>query len=553
MVSEYSSTLRSLGCGIMDIPSIWKHLEPSLPQTLSPSQLNIYLPCIEYLAGTNWKPQSNIAPNGHGTLCAPSSLFDHEEPIFIAAFGLLNKDRFVHPDLRSKRTFWKSLGLRSRSSTGAVSDSDFIPCITSIQARLKTTNNAEADRQDAARVTEYLRFVRPGFECWSRGSWAFIVQVKIYQSSADVASEPKYRQAKMLSVASNVGPCSIQYATSRANMRIIWSQRPLLKDPPDAYIYNFVNSPQTITVFRHLQYLISIRNTVTGSELSPYLRDLQATYAFLQKCPDETASISGIRDAMIWLNLPSTDLGSMSTTQLDGALRSAKSLCFNAPLDTHVVERARNFLIPYESLLRKLGCQTMVRPPKPTLAPHSNNQRPMDQSLAVIRDMQKKGRLTDITFEVEGVRISVHKIFMAAVSEVFQRQLLGAWGELVGTKSTIKIEDLTARTLQYIVDFAYTGEVNWPVLRNAEDIDEVADNLDELLDLLRGADRWVMETLHDLTERHLLDKSETYVRPDNVDSVKEAAEEAQAKHLVKHCEEFIRVNQQFVQDCRDMK
>ncbi|KAL8669926.1 MAG: hypothetical protein Q9168_005506 [Polycauliona sp. 1 TL-2023] len=553
LVDQCISTLQSLGCTIMDIDSIWKHLEPSLPQTLSASQLNIYLPCIEHLAGTNWKPQSKIAPNGHGTLCAPSSLFDHEDQIFVAAFGLFDKDHFPHPNFRSKRLYWKSLGLRSRSSTGAMNDSDFKQCIASIQARLKTTTSAEQDRRDAAKLTEYLRFVRPGFESWSGGSWTYIVQARIYQASTDVVSEPNYRQNKMLSVASNVGPCSIQYATSSAHMRVIWSQRPLLEDPPDAHVYKFVDMPQVSTVFEHLQHLISIRGSVSGPELSQYLKDLQATYDFLQKYPEASARISGIRDAMIWLNLPSTDLASISTSQLDGALRSAKTLCFNAPLDTHVVERAKNFLIPYESLLAKLGCQKMVRPARPQLAARSDNQRPMDQNLSVIRDMQKKGHLTDITFEVEGRRISAHKVFMAAVSEKCQRQLLGAWGELISNQSTIKTEDLTAKTLQYIVDFAYTGEVNWPVLRNAEDIDEVADKLDELLDLLRGADKWVVEALHDLTERYLLDQAETYVRPDNVDSVKEAAEEAQAKHLVKHCEEYIRANSQFVQDCRDMK
>ncbi len=195
----------------------------------------------------------------------------------------------------------------------------------------------------------------------------------------------------------------------------------------------------------------------------------------------------------------------------------------------------------------------MVHPPRPNLAPRSNNERPIDQSLSVIRNMQKTDRLTDITFEVEGLKISAHKIFMAAVSEKCQRQFVGEWSGLLGSKPTIQIEDMTAKTLERIVAFAYTGKVNWPVLANAEDNDEVADKLDELLDLLRGADRWVMEALHDLTERHLLSTSQNFIRPDNVDDVKEAAAEARAKRLVSFCEAFIRLNAQFVQDCRDMK
>ncbi|KAL8770273.1 MAG: hypothetical protein Q9209_003909 [Squamulea sp. 1 TL-2023] len=552
MVSDYISTFQSLGCTIMTAESTWKHIEPSLPQTMSLDQLKSYLPCIDCLAKSNWKPQTDIAPNGYGVLCHPSSLFDHEDEIFLAAFGEFDKLRFLHPDFRSRREFWKGLGVRARSSSGAMTDLDFLQCIASIEARLKQTSNTDQNRRDAMKLTGYLSFVRPGFESWSNSSWATIMHARIYQTSTEVSSEPTYRQTKMLSLAQKTGPCSIQYATSRAHIRVLWSERPLLRDPPDAYVYKRVGPPLLDSVYKHLQHLISIRESIPGQELSQYLKDLQATYDFLQECP-ATASIIGIRDAKIWLNLPTTHLASISPSQLNGALRSAKSLCFNAPLDTHVVERAKNFLIPYESLLRKLGCQTMVRPSRPNLTPRSKDQRPIDQSLTVIRDMQEKGRLTDIDFKVDGLQISAHKIFMAAVSKYCQRQLLGKWGELLGSRSVIRIEEMTAKTLQHIVAFAYTGEVSWPVLDNAEDINEVADKLDELLDLLRGADMWLMESLHDLTERHLLDKSDTYVRPDNVDSVKELAEVARAKHLVRHCEEFIRVNAQFVQDCRDMK
>ena len=552
LVVDYLSTLRALGCTIMSTESIWKYVEPSLPPTLTSNQLQIYLPCIKSLAAKDWKPQTKLAPNGYGTLCTPSSLFDHDDKIFLAAFGESDKEHFLHPDFRSQRTFWEKLGLRSPSRLGAMNDADFVQCIASIEGRLKVSSIDEQNRRDAAKITSYLSLIQTGFQDWSRAAWRATVDARIYQTCTDVASEPTYRQSKMLAVSNIFELCSIQFATSKTHMRVLWSQRPLLKDPPNAYVYKFVGPPPMAVVFNHLQHLIEIRTSVPDSELSEYLKDLQATYAFLQDCPN-TSSIPGIRDAKIWLNLPTTELASISSSQLDGALRSAKSLCFNAPLDTHVVERAKNFLIPYESLLRKLGCQTMVRPSRPSLAARSNNQRPIDQSLTAIRNMQKNGRLTDITFEVGELQISAHKIFMAAASEKFQRQLLGPWGELDDSRTPIPIEDLTAKSLQHIVDFAYTGEVTWPVLNNAEDIDEVADNLDELLDLLRGADRWVMETLHDLTERHLLDRSESYVRPDNVDSVKEAAAEARAKHLVRHCDEFIRVNRQFVQDCRDMK
>ncbi|KAL8802700.1 MAG: hypothetical protein Q9182_003658 [Xanthomendoza sp. 2 TL-2023] len=552
LVKTYSSTLRLLGCTLMDIESIWNHLEPSLPQKLMPDQLEAYLDSIECLARHDWKPCSKIAPNGDGTLCSPSSLYDHKDDIFLAAFGKSPKSYFLHPDVWGKRDYWINLGLGARSNSGSMSDSRFLQCITRIEARLVCGSATDQDKQDAAKVSGYLCFYHPGLESWPASSWASIRRARIYQANADVSSEPAYRQAQMRLIANKVGPYSIQYAASKAHIRVVWSQRPLLKDPPNALVYKHVGPPLPMSVYDHLHFLIKIRNTVSSQELSEYLKDLQATYSVLQDWPG-TASIPNIRDDKIWLNLPTTDLTSISPSQLDGALRSAKSLCLKAPLDTHVMERAKNFLIPYESLLCKLGCKAISQPARSKSVPRSNDIRMIDKSLTVIRSMRKEQNLVDVVFEAEGLQISAHKIFLAAASDYCRIQFLGDWGRLLGLKPTICIEDLTAKTLQYIVDFAYTGEVTWPILDNAEDFDEVADKLDELLDLLRGADMWLMEALHDLTERHLLENSETYVRPDNVDSVKELAEVARAKHLVKHCEEFILNNAEFVQDCRDMK
>ncbi|KAL8785541.1 MAG: hypothetical protein Q9213_003289 [Squamulea squamosa] len=552
LASDYLPTFQRLGCTVMSTEIIWNHLKSSLPQTMTLEQLKSYLPCIDCLAKSKWKPHTDIAPNGYGVLCHPSSLFDHEDEIFIAAFGEYDKLRFLHPDFRSRRAFWKDLGVHARSSSGAMTDLDFLQCITSIEARLKKTSNDDQNRRDAMKITGHLSFVRPGFESWSNSSWTTIVHARIYQTSTELASEPTYRRTKMLSVAQRTGPCSIQYATSRAHVRVLWSQRPLLRDPPDAYVYKRVGPPLLDSVYQHLQYLIEIRDSISSQELSQYLKDLQATYDFLQECPT-TASIIGIRDAKIWLNLPTTDLDSISPSQLNGALRSAKSLCFNAPLDTHVVERAKNFLIPYESLLRKLGCQTITRPSRPNLAPRGNHQRPIDQNLTVIRNMQKNSRLTDITFEAEGVQISAHKVFLAAASEYCQRQLLGNWGELLDSKAIVRIEGMTRKTLHHIIDFVYTGDVSWPVLDNAEDINEVADKLDELLDLLRGADRWFINTLHELTERHLVARFDSYIRPDNVESVRDLVDEAQAKHLLQICKDYIQANAQFIKDCRELK
>lgn len=559
-VSAYANTLGMLGCTVMPVGSIWAYVKEGLPRELTSNQLQAYLKCIECLAAHDCKPTSIQAPNGFGVMCDPSALFDHKDDTFRGVFRKSEEVHFLHPLFRSQRTYWLNLGLRTKSNVGEMRWKDFLECLTTMVQRLRLqSNNSLEDVQDAEKVTAYLRYPHPDSQYWPNNAWNTITQAKIYRAQNNLSSEPTYRQAQMLQIANKPGPYSIDYAAPRNQMRILWSQRPLLSDPPASAVYEKLpdgGRPEPRLVYQHLQHLISIRNEVNDSELSDYLKDVQATYAYLQERREESASIPAIREARVWLNLPTTDLNSVSSSQLEGALRSAKNLCFNTPLDTHVMERAKNFLIPYESLLRALGCHVMVRPPKQAVAPRSNQHRPIDQILAVIRNMREQGQLSDVTFEAEGVKVPANRNFMAAVSELWRNRFLREWSRGLGAKPNIEVGismKTSLKTLQYIVDFAYTGVVKWPQLQDVENIKEVADTLDELLDLLQGANSWFMATLHDLTERQLLDMSEVLLRPDNVERIMEEAEIGKAERLVKHCREFIAANKLIVEDCKAME
>ncbi|KAL8717029.1 MAG: hypothetical protein Q9225_005692 [Loekoesia sp. 1 TL-2023] len=555
-VRTFSNTLKALGCSIMTVQSAWKYLEPNLPSVLKTEQLQEFLRCIEYLANESCKPTTKIAPNGLGVLCSPSALFDHEDAIFLAAFGESDDVHFLYPTFRNKRSFWISIGLRSRPKAGIMHAVDFLECVNQIVARLSFSSSRDPIWEDAEKVTGYLRFFDPGFGKWPDEAWTTIAQAEMYRADPDVISEPSFRRTRMLSLARESTPQCINSAASKTHKRVLWSQRPFLKDPPDAAVYTKLPNggrPEVQLVYDHLQFLINMRNNIEEPDLPEYLRDLQATYSYLQEHHTATVLIPSIREAKVWLNLPTTDLASISSSQFDSSLKSAKSLCFNAPLDTHMMERAKNFLVPYETLLKALGCQSMVQPPKKSVASHGDKQRPMDRIWIALRDMRKQGQLVDVIFEAEGQQFFASRNIMAASSGYCRAQFLGAWGNILGPKVTIQIEDLSSKTLDYMVEFAYTGAVQWPQLRDHEDISEVADTLDELLDLLNGANMWLIDILHDLTEAYILDNSETFIRPDNVDSVKELADVARAKRLVGHCDEFIRVNARFVQDCRDMK
>lgn len=570
MAQYYANTLEALGCPTMTVQSTWEYLKSSLPNEIKTDQLFEYFEFVKCLASHSWRPSYQIAPNTSGALCKPSSLFDHEDAIFQAAFRGLDHPPFLHPVFQTEILtkipeknkgsnewdYWKSLGLRSRSESGQMGASEYLACVNQIVARLSSSSDKAGVYQDAAIITGYLCFFHPEFKSWSAEVWRTIAQAKMYRADSYVSSEPSYRRTRMSLLANGSAPQCIDDAASTADKRIMWSQCPFLKDPPDVSVYTRLpngGKPQVRLVYDHLKFLIEMRNSIGDSDLPEYLKDLQASYAYLQEYRATTVSIPNVREAKVWLNLHTTDLGSITSSQFDSSLKSAKQLCFNAPLDTHMMERAKNFLVPYETLLKALGCQTMVQPAKHNIAVHGNKQRPIDRIWATLRDMRKKGQLVDVTFEAEGQQISANRNIMAAVSEYCRAQFLGEWGKILDSKAIIEVEGLSFTTLNHLVDFAYTGEILWPPLQNREDIDAVADALEELLEILRGADMWFMEMAHDLTERYLLDNCETFIRPDNVDSVKELAEAARATPLVSHCSEFIRVNARFVQDCRDMR
>lgn len=59
-----------------------------------------------------------------------------------------------------------------------------------------------------------------------------------------------------------------------------------------------------------------------------------------------------------------------------------------------------------------------------------------------------------------------------------------------------------------MVDFAYIGEIEWPPLRDQIDNDEIAQQLDDMLDLLQATDMWALDRLHEIVEDHILDHSD---------------------------------------------
>ena len=181
----------------------------------------------------------------------------------------------------------------------------------------------------------------------------------------------------------------------------------------------------------------------------------------------------------------------------------------NCPTDPLPLRVARKFLVPYERLLKSLGCQSVIRPSIAASAASTNSSEPpMTASLAKIRDLRDQGHLIDVVFEAEGNLKSAHKIFMAAVSKYCDAQFSGEWGRLLQHQAKISITDMKFKTLSQMVDFAYTGEVEWAGVSDQTNNDEIAESLDELLDLLQATDRWLLDRLHQKTEDYVMNHSD---------------------------------------------
>lgn len=220
---------------------------------------------------------------------------------------------------------------------------------------------------------------------------------------------------------------------------------------------------------------------------------------------------------------------------------------------------ARNFLVPYEKVLRALGCQAVVDLPEIEVAADAKSDSPLSLSWGKIRDMRTKSALCDVVFEAEGEHVPAHRVILASASKYCETQFLGPWGHRTD-HTLIHLEDITAATLNALIDFAYTGEVNLPSIPVATPgsssstpvkNDKIADILDDALDLLLAADYWGMTALHKRIESYILapGNNRQFVRVENVNAVQCVAERAQAPRLVKWCRDFREANLEWVMEC----
>lgn len=556
-VRNHESTFLRMGFQIKDCANIWAdRIERFLPSTLDLDHFDQFNRMIGCLTPSTIGKTAQVVPTGRGYLRRANQLYDDQESVFCAAFRDQQQqlERFVHPKFRNLRSHWVSLGLRSRSSGDSISGEDFLECVRAIDTRSQRVPYDANFAVDAQTVASYLSYEKPTFHSWSNQTWNQIARIRMFEVETTVAQNGTYRQARMRELSQRSTHCSLQEAGKGSNKRLLWSQQPLLKQPPADYIYQQLpqyGNPSLSTVYAHLLYLMQMRHAIGQVDVAEFLKDAQDCYSFFQDNISSLVAIDGIRKSEIWLNIGTTDADSVTLEQIAISPLCAEQLCINSPSDPAPYMNALGFLIPYEKLLKALDVQAVVTRNRSPRVNNDNDVNPSEHLASNLRRLRDDHKMLDVTFRAQGLDISAHKVCMAAVSAYCEAQLSGAWGRLLSEQPTILIEDLKASTVKSMVDFAYGITVIWPHLPARPSNDQIADRVDELLDLLQGADMWLMRGLHSVTEQHFIDHSNVLVRPDNVERVKEEASAGNAHHLAKTCADYIEDNLEFVKRFRD--
>ena len=553
-VDQCSIPLKTLGYQVMRSKEIWDLSQQYHPTTVENVSSTGYYEFVKELADNNIMTSVAIAPNGHQTLCVTSTLYDHEDEVFESAFRLENASRFLHSKMRSKplHKYWISLGLRSRGPAKVFNFEDYLQCAIAMKKRWQSTEPTQTETfcQDAQKVATYLLYDNPKLRQWPGSTWNEIAKVQMFRVEDNFSDERIYRRDRMIETSLKQDHCSLLGVGRKCDINIAWSQLPLLKWEPTGYVFECLpgrGKPTVAIVFEHLKYMISQCKHIDQEDLKFYIHDIRATYAYLQENSGSAMGIPDIQESKVFFNIDTTEVDGLSAIDLERNLTSAKFLCLNSPVDAGIVKVTRKFLIPYEELLRALGCKSVVQPtiraPRPS--PEATKS-PMAASLKEILSLRDQRQLIDVVFEVEGREKPAHRIFLAAVSGYCRAQFSGEWGLLLERQAKIHIEDMSFATLTQMVDFAYTSQIDWPRVQDPGDSEEIAKALDELLDLLWATDMWLLKTLHTMTENEIIENARIYIRPDNVETVRDIALDANASGLANHCGAFIADNASFV-------
>lgn len=476
-----------------------------------------------------------LAIDGDGHHCMINSLYDHKNPIFVAAFRD-NKTHFMHPDLRVL-DIWKNTGLRLQPT-----ERFYLECVNSIDRRRKETSPIEDDQliADARTVFEYLSWDTQEMQSWNSGTWAALHKIPAVPAKTEFGASPEFRKPQMRSVLQNSNFTTFSKAVTPEYVNIAWSQCPILKNKLGSFVLTRIPNngiPSTGTVMKHLMFLSENRHLVAWQEIRTYIADVKACYQYLQ---DKISSLSPPdRRAEIWFNVDAGDVNGMDQNTFRKSWACSENLCSGLNSDSLQIKYVRTFLIPFDDLLDHYGVEKHV-PPNCLPLPTEPTDHPT-LMLAAFQRFRKEGKLFGIPLQlkVENEILNAHRITLAAASTYWEGAFTSGFAE--SEKRIIPLPELKARTVTAVLDYIYTGDVSG--------ISESADPSDTLQDLiyqLEVSNLWNLDDLKAKLEYQICRNDLDLIRPESVQTILEYARSNRASSLAKVCERYILDNKQIV-------
>jgi sacsin len=482
-----------------------------------------------------------LAARQDGELCLASTLYDHTDAVFGAAFRSEASSRFLMPGARLDLSLWRGLDLRRREF-GRFKGRDYLACLCSLQRRM--TGPADAHLVADIRVALHPLCANDGcLDNLDPKTWSIIAKLPLFTVILPSQNQPEYRRSRVGVLASQKSKISLENIVRYEFAAVCWSQTPFALHEPSSFSIQKSGSksqPNCAMVWEHLKFLAGCAKSVKEAELAGFVSDLQMTYEFLHLNQRESKETFSLPNADIWLNV---EANLITLDVLQSSWTCLENLILDSPCDAPPLLTVHPFLGRFSSLLKEIGCKSVFYP---SIALHSWSQS--KTAFAAIWQLREKGVLNDVRFEAEGRMVSAHKIILASRSLYCEKQFHGSWAvESEGNvkSKTVKLEDMTYATLKILIEYCYNENLDWAAsmhVQGGENLSVIAEKLDALLDVLVAADRWLMPDLHLDAQRQIITGIRFFVRPDNVRHVEKVADEANAEKVRKYCEEYIICN-----------
>jgi sacsin len=539
-----------------------EYILPNLPLRIDKASMEPYLRMIRTIAcksklrrmGTKEETQPfipllsqyRLAARTNGELCYASDLYDHTDTVFACAFRYQSTDKFLEQSIREHLLFWIEIGLHQRT-LGKYSEQDVLLCLQILERRLTGTPDLHLSHDTRVILSQLCANPSVLGEL-TETTWTAVKDLKVFPVGAVPKNEPSYRRSRSEILVSESKPLSLNMIVRRLHDHLCWSQTPFpLHEPSDSFVQRsgIEDGPSHEMVWRHLEFLAKLVPEVKEADVDCFKDELQHTYAFLDRYGhDGSFAFNKVHEA-IWWNVEASHPRQVGLGLLRSSWTSLENLVLNGPCDSPPLMVVRPFLARFPNLLKSVGCRSLQYP---FFAIQPKGRSIL--TLKGVRIMREAGVFSDVTFEIEGQKISAHRVILANRSDYCKAQFLGPWAPKPGLPSIVPFSEMALDILKIMIDYCYSDDLDWTgddggarfQAKQTERESVIASKLDTLLEVLVAADRWQMPGLRHAAECQILGGHRLFVRLNNVDYVKQMAQKANAKTLLGYCQDFVVAN-----------